>query len=243
MKYIKYFVFGALLATCLMAYPIYSFHQSELLENVTIPEIDTGNEFIKEYSFYEGEHYRLTKQEILYYMQNTKFNQGAPIKPIELDEDDTLGAELSNSFETIPEEISAVLKGMRTPVDEEYFQISSNFGLRDDPITQEENVPHWGIDIAAPGIQGAPVYAVMDGVVEFASERNSFGNLVVLSHHSGKIKTYYAHMDTIEDIIPGDQVKKGQQIGTVGNTGRSTGAHLHFEVHVPINPTLFIGRS
>lgn len=238
MKYLKYFIFGALLGSSLIAYPIYSFHESDLLENIVPPVVRAEDAYVKEYSFYEGKHYKLNREEILYYMRNTEFNKGNPIKPI-------LPKEKSEGFitEEMPEEITNVLNGMSLPVDEEYFQVSSNYGLRKDPITEEEGVPHWGIDIAAPGIQGSNAYAVMDGVVEFASERSSFGNLVIISHSSGKIKTYYAHLDSIGDIVPGDHISKGQVIGTVGSTGRATGPHLHFEVHIPVNPSRFLLRG
>lgn len=238
MKYIKFLILGILLGSLVMAYPIYSFHTEDIMANIEIPVIDTEEGYVREYSFYEGEHYRLTREEILYYFKNTEFTQGNPIEPIKIE--DELPDEI---HERIPEEITAFLKDMRLPVEEEYFQISSNYGLRTDPITEEKNTPHWGIDIAAPGIEGSPVYAVLDGVVEYAAERGSFGNLVILSHNSGKVKTYYAHLGTIEDIVPGDQVKKGEKLGTVGSTGKSTGPHLHFEVHIPVDPILFIGRS
>ena len=239
MKYLKYFLLGLLLGVALIVYPIYVFHQDNTLDNIVPPATTNAiNPPMKSFNFYEGEHYKLTRQEILYYLQNTKFTKGNPLKPPITEEE--LGD--STILKDMPAEITNFLKNMRLPVDEEYFQISSNYGLRTDPVTGEEDVQHWGIDIAAPGIEGSNVYAVMDGVVEFASIRNIYGNLIIISHHSGKIKTYYAHLGTIKDIVPGDQIKRGQVIGTVGNTGKSTGPHLHFEVHVPVNPAQFLAK-
>lgn len=232
MKIVKNFIFGVFLAVFIMFYPVYSFYQDEPLANVTPPSISEEEAHIRSYYFYEGEHYRLTDEEIARYMKDIVFNLGNPMKT---KPEETI-------IEPVSEEVANILKGMHIPVDEEYFEISSNFGMRTDPISGEEEMFHWGVDIAAPGIEGSPVYASMDGVVEFAAERNSFGNLVILSHHSGRIKTYYAHLETIEDLVPGDAVRKGQQIGTVGNTGRSTGPHLHFEVHVPMNPLEYFDR-
>lgn len=98
---------------------------------------------------------------------------------------------------------------------------------------------HNGVDLRNP--RGTPIYVVDDGVVTFASYSGSFGNIVKVSHGKG-IETYYAHCDTMK-VSVGDVVKKGQQIATVGRTGRATGYHLHFEVRkngVPQNPMNYL---
>lgn len=93
---------------------------------------------------------------------------------------------------------------------------------------------HKGVDLAAP--VGTPIYASASGRVKFARTgyNGGFGNLVIISHPNGT-ETLYAHQSRIATSV-GAQVKQGQVIGYVGNTGRSTGPHLHFEVHGAKNP-------
>ena len=103
--------------------------------------------------------------------------------------------------------------------------VSSVFGSRLHPITGEER-PHKGLDLAAP--QGTPVAAAKSGTVTFAGDGGEFGNLVVIEHQGGG-STRYGHLDSLL-VKEGQQVSQGQEVATVGNTGLSTGAHLHFEV-------------
>jgi murein DD-endopeptidase MepM/ murein hydrolase activator NlpD len=89
---------------------------------------------------------------------------------------------------------------------------------------------HRGTDFAAP--TGTPIFAAGDAVVDFAGPRGANGNFVRLRHDNGWT-TLYLHMNRIwPAITPGARVAQGQQIGEVGTTGRSTGPHLHYEVHV-----------
>jgi len=116
--------------------------------------------------------------------------------------------------------------------------ISSAFGYRKSPFTGLRDF-HKGLDIAAR--IGTPIKATAHGEVTFAGKKGSYGNLVVIDHGHGMV-TRYAHMDTIA-VKRGDSVKRGNIIGEVGNTGRSTGSHLHYEVHlngVPVNPQRYI---
>jgi murein DD-endopeptidase MepM/ murein hydrolase activator NlpD len=114
--------------------------------------------------------------------------------------------------------------------------MTSGFGPRMHPVLGEGRW-HLGVDLAAP--EGTPVHAAADGVVEEASRHPGLGNLLVLSHE-GDRKTRYAHLSGFEaSIAPGMLVRRGQLIGYVGQTGLSTGAHLHFEVYVgsrPVDP-------
>lgn len=87
---------------------------------------------------------------------------------------------------------------------------------------------HFGIDIAAD--LGTPIYAVCDGKVHRSFYSNSYGNVIFIEHENG-LETVYAHLHE-RFVKAGDVVKEGEQIGTVGSTGRSTGPHLHFEVHI-----------
>jgi murein DD-endopeptidase MepM/ murein hydrolase activator NlpD len=114
-----------------------------------------------------------------------------------------------------------------------FYKISSDFGPR-------AGRNHDGIDI--PGKVGAPILAVASGRVQYADNKISgYGNMIIIEH-SKDIFSVYAHND--ENIVRvGDQVKKGQKIATLGNTGRSSGPHLHFEIRYknkPKNPSSFI---
>jgi murein DD-endopeptidase MepM/ murein hydrolase activator NlpD len=115
---------------------------------------------------------------------------------------------------------------------------TSGFGVRADPMTHGRGV-HQGVDIAAA--PGQPVRASADGVVVEAGELGGLGQAVFLAHGFG-VTTRYGHMSRI-DVRPGQRVKRGDIVGRVGNTGRSTGYHLHYEVRVdgdPVNPLGYI---
>lgn len=112
--------------------------------------------------------------------------------------------------------------------------LTSGFGVRRDPITRGR-AHHQGVDIAAS--PGAPVHATADGLVTRASRQGGLGKAVFLSHGYG-LSTRYGHLSEIV-VEPGQRVRRGDLIGHVGNTGRSTGYHLHYEVHLdgkPVNP-------
>ncbi|RJP77357.1 MAG: M23 family metallopeptidase [Candidatus Zixiibacteriota bacterium] len=102
---------------------------------------------------------------------------------------------------------------------------SSYFGKRRDPFTGRWE-PHMGLDINTHS--GAPIYAAADGKVLHASREPAYGNVVVIDHGHG-YRTLYAHMSRFA-CTKGEQVKRGEVIGYVGSTGRSTGPHLHYEV-------------
>jgi len=104
--------------------------------------------------------------------------------------------------------------------------ISSYFGYRADPFTGRR-AHHDGIDLA--GKAGSPVIAVASGVVTWAGKRYGYGNLVEINHGNGYV-TRYGHNEKIE-VKVGDAVKKGDTVSRMGSTGRSTGPHVHFEVH------------
>jgi len=104
-------------------------------------------------------------------------------------------------------------------------RLSSPFGWRNDPFTGERR-HHAAIDLSAP--QGTVVWAAMDGKVSTLGYDRTYGNFIILTH-AGGYQTMYAHLFSIT-VKKGDTVSKGKQIGTVGNTGYSTGPHLHFAV-------------
>jgi murein DD-endopeptidase MepM/ murein hydrolase activator NlpD len=118
--------------------------------------------------------------------------------------------------------------------------LSSPFGIRISPFTDTE-VFHRGLDIAAP--PGTTVVAAASGRVARSGTDAQLGNFVVLDHGNG-YRTLYGHL-TARTVDEGAVVRQGDTVGTVGDTGRTTGPHLHYEVHVnglPVNPVRFLGH-
>ena len=116
--------------------------------------------------------------------------------------------------------------------------VTSGFGYRRDPFTGRRTF-HEGLDIAAR--RGTPIVATADGVVTLAGWKEGFGKTVMINHGFGYV-TRYAHCSKII-VKPGQKVKRGEVIAYVGNTGRSTAPHLHYEVRVkgkPVNPYPYI---
>ncbi len=116
--------------------------------------------------------------------------------------------------------------------------LSSGFGYRTSPFTGRREF-HRGLDIATR--EGTPVTAPANGVVTFTGRKGGLGKLVVIDHGYGKI-TRYGHLKK-SLVRKGAQVKRGDKIALVGNTGRSTAPHLHYEIHVngiPVNPSKYI---
>lgn len=117
-------------------------------------------------------------------------------------------------------------------------RISAGFGERMDPLNGE-GAFHPGIDIAAP--YGASVRSAGDGIVVYAGREEGYGREILIDHGFG-IRTKYAHLSKI-DVVVGETVKRGQVIGAVGMSGRTTGPHLHYEVLVhetPVNPARYL---
>lgn len=119
--------------------------------------------------------------------------------------------------------------------------ISSGFGYRADPFDGEPAF-HSGLDFRGP--YGAPIYAAAKGVVSFVGQRQGYGNCVEIDHGNGLV-TRYAHMSAFR-ARAGQPVDAGAVIGAIGNSGRSTGPHLHFEVRIddrPVNPRPFLEKA
>lgn len=117
-------------------------------------------------------------------------------------------------------------------------RLTSSFGYRSDPFTGKAAY-HAGIDIA--GRTGDPVYAAGSGTVTEAEYNPSRGQYIIIEHPDG-LQTWYMHLNSIQ-VNSGEQVTKGQSIGHLGNTGRSTGPHLHFQVvkqNTPVDPLLYV---
>jgi murein DD-endopeptidase MepM/ murein hydrolase activator NlpD len=118
--------------------------------------------------------------------------------------------------------------------------LTSSFGSREDPFTGGSSM-HSGLDIA--NTPGTDIVASADGVVVLAGENGEYGNCVVIDH-GRDTKTLYGHLQRLI-VKVGQQVKRGEHIGYMGTTGRSTGTHLHYEVrlnNVPVNPRKYIIR-
>jgi len=117
-------------------------------------------------------------------------------------------------------------------------KITSRFGKRTDPVNKKKGF-HTGIDFR--GKRGGKIYATADGIVKKAFVNGGYGKYLLISHGNG-YTTCFAHLQTFL-VKKGEQVKRGQIIGLVGNTGRSTGPHLHYEINLdkkPINPQKFM---
>lgn len=127
----------------------------------------------------------------------------------------------------------------RMPLD--HTRMTSDFGMRNHPVLGGMR-RHKGVDLAAP--TGTPIYATADGVVSRAGPFSSYGNFVSIEH-GAQLQTRYAHMSRVV-AHTGEHVKKGDLIGYVGTTGRSTGPHLHYEVRVAgqaVNPVPYMVES
>ena len=132
--------------------------------------------------------------------------------------------------------IASVSVPSRMPL--ENATLTSDFGMRTHPILGSRR-NHKGIDLAQP--TGTPVFATADGVVGRAEWFSSYGNYIQIEH-GGEMQTRYAHLSGYA-VGAGEMVRKGQLIGFVGSTGRSTGPHLHYEVRVAgeaVDPTPYM---
>jgi murein DD-endopeptidase MepM/ murein hydrolase activator NlpD len=136
------------------------------------------------------------------------------------------------------EKLLASIPAIQPVSNKELTRIASGFGSRIDPVYKVTKF-HAGLDFAAS--QGTPIYATADGRIKEAShEAGGYGNHVIINHGYG-YETLYGHMVRIK-ARSGHSVKRGEIIGWVGNTGKSTGPHCHYEVHKnghPVDPVYF----
>ncbi len=120
-------------------------------------------------------------------------------------------------------------------------RLMAGYGVRTDPFSGE-GAMHTGVDISAP--YGTPVHATADGIVLHAGWNGGYGRCVIIDH-GNNYQTWYAHLSRM-DVIEGEEIRQGEVLGAVGSTGRSTGAHLHYEVRIgstPVNPYRFLARA
>ena len=142
----------------------------------------------------------------------------------------------ASSGATLPGFGAAVAVPSRMPVDA--VRQSSNFGMRWHPVLGGHRA-HKGVDLSAP--TGTPVYATADGTIGRADWFSSYG-LYVAVEHGGALETRYGHLSRL-NVAAGQTVRKGDVIGYVGSTGRSTGPHLHYEVRIAgeaVNPVPYL---
>lgn len=172
---------------------------------------------------------------------------GGPYEPVNTAEAATMtaastdaDAQFRNLFMTWKKldtlEQAAIAIPSLQPIDN--MKLSSNFGVRSDPFRGTAAM-HAGIDL--PGPVGTPVYATADGIVGRAQRAGGYGNLIELNHGKG-IQTRYGHLSKIL-VSANTRVRRGQLIGLMGSTGRSTGSHLHYEVRVAgaaVNPVPYL---
>ena len=146
--------------------------------------------------------------------------------------------DLVRAMEVQKEKVERVPSGW--PMAVNVGRISSTFGYRLDPINRHLSL-HPGCDLFAS--YGTQVFATARGVVTSAGYDGDYGNCVEIDHGGG-ISTKFAHLSKI-NVTVGQTVGRGKSIGNVGSTGRSTGSHLHYEVHVnnqPVNPAKYLSN-
>ena len=183
--------------------------------------------------------------------------QKKEIAKINLIKDDDLGNEIAKTLNNITTRVAyqfesynaieklinnqetkmASIPAIQPISNKQLTRIASGFGMRIHPIYGIAKM-HPGLDFTAP--QGTPIYATGDGVVTTAGGGTGTGNHVIINHGYG-YETEYLHMVRIK-ARAGQKVKRGEIIGWVGNTGASTGPHVHYEVHIngsPVNPVYF----
>lgn len=170
----------------------------------------------------------------------TRTAQGGPLEKLSTSSDGSLdprfarlGASLSR-MDALERGLDGIPQFMPT----DFNNITSGFGYRRDPFTGAAAM-HKGLDFR--GHIGSPIHAAADGVVSFVGQIRGYGNVVEIRHGNGLV-TRYAHMSKFK-TKRGTRVAAGDVIGLIGNTGRSTGPHLHFEVRVngrAVNPRPFL---
>ena len=156
---------------------------------------------------------------------------------------DTILKNQTEDFSKLISEVEERLKFLESRPDHypTSGRLSSPYGKRKDPITKKVSF-HDGIDIANK--IGTPVYSAGNGIVISSTYSKSYGKILIIDH-GYSYKTVYAHLDKVL-VNVGDEVKKGQEVAKMGNTGRSTGPHLHFEIRYnnqKIDPRTILGTK
>jgi murein DD-endopeptidase MepM/ murein hydrolase activator NlpD len=187
----------------------------------------------------------LATEQIIGQVRSTYSGQGGPLMPVAVssrgEEPDAMSMRANEVLSALDElnlyRIAAEQLPFSMPV-RSNFRLTSGFGYRQDPFGGGRRF-HAGIDFAGP--TGTPILSTGDGTVVFAGRQRGYGLMVEVRHPFG-LTTRYAHLSRIH-VGEGERVSRGDRIGDMGNTGRSTGTHLHYEVRRngdPVNPMTFI---
>jgi murein DD-endopeptidase MepM/ murein hydrolase activator NlpD len=147
-------------------------------------------------------------------------------------------ASISNLFRTYPKQWQTNIRPNLWPVE---GQLLSSFGGRTDPFSGEGAI-HTGVDLSAA--MGTPVRASADGIVIYAEWSGGYGRLIKVDHGNG-LQTCYGHLSRF-DVVPGQEIRRGDIIGLSGSSGRATAPHLHYEIRMggtPVNPYQFLATS
>ena len=179
----------------------------------TVTDPETGEETEEEYEYEEEEEYTVTVLEVTLRATDLSIIAAGHMN------------EEQKEIYALYNQTHGLVQQFYTPLDLYWYNyVSSYYGWRINPVTGQEQL-HRGVDIAVP--TGTTVYAAMDGTVTTAAYDSYYGNYVVIEDEKGYC-TKYAHMDTLS-VSAGQVVTHGIPIGTTGNTGSSTGSHLHIE--------------
>jgi murein DD-endopeptidase MepM/ murein hydrolase activator NlpD len=171
------------------------------------------------------------------FVGQSSFAMGGPLEPTNAE---PKFQELFLSWKKV-DQLEAALSSLPSLHPVKQVSYTSSYGVRYDPFNGNTAM-HAGIDLAGP--IGEPIFAAADGIVHTAGWGGAYGNMIDIGHGRG-IATRYGHMSRLL-VRAGDRVKKGDVIGRMGSTGRSTGSHLHYEVRVDgraVNPMPFLRAS
>ncbi|MEO0990236.1 MAG: DUF5930 domain-containing protein [Pseudomonadota bacterium] len=188
---------------------------------------------------------RLPTDRIIEEMRRTYSGQGGPLTPMSLstrgtapDPDEVRLNSMLALLDTLNLHRLAAEAVPFSPPVYAATRFTSPFGMRNDPISGSRRM-HNGVDFAGP--TGTPIHTTATGTVTFAGWQSGYGRVVKIRHAHG-YETVYAHLSRIR-VSVGEKVSRGERIGDMGNSGRSTGTHLHYEVRIdgrPVNPMTFI---
>lgn len=170
---------------------------------------------------------------------------GGPLAPLLISSKSIFQDKISNRANGILKDLDRVnllkLAARKVPIGHPVsgsYRYTSAYGYRRDPKNGGKRL-HKGRDMAAP--KGTSIIATGDGVISFAGRQSGFGKLVKIRHSQG-FETFYAHLNRIR-VKNGQRISRGQRIGDMGTTGRSTGVHLHYEIRIhgkPVNPANYM---
>lgn len=187
----------------------------------------------------------INTESLLAEVKRTYSGTGGPLMPLTFSTESALTDPLSERANLLLRDFDQVnlmkLASQKVPLAHPLrssFRYTSPFGSRNDPVSGGRR-KHTGTDMAGP--LGTKILATADGVVTFAGRQSGYGNLIKIRHAQG-FETYFAHLNKIR-VKPGQKVSLGDHIGDMGNSGRSTGVHLHYEVRKngrPENPMTYI---